>query len=660
MPSERLSTTNLHFAYGSRCAITDRSVSMVGGNPPCFESAMPLIGQAKLRILAGQTVLALLLLFAVAGDAIAAPKRVLILHSFAQDIPPWSEYSKYVRAELFRRLPHDIDLFEATLETARIPGDLDDGPFAEYLGALFRDHPLDLVISIAAPASRFFQRHRQRLFPNTPLLVTGLEQRLYVASGDANEAAVLSAIDFPAVIKNILQVLPATDRITIVLGASPLERYWKEQIGIAVEPFRGRVAFTWFNDLSFDEMLKQVAALPPNSAVFFVAMAVDAAGAPQNDGRVLSRLQAASTAPIFGFEDSYFGSGLVGGPMLSIPDISRRVVDAVVRIFAGEKAASIQASAVGFVSPKFDWRELQRWNIEETNLPAASTVEFREPTFWGEHRKTVITVVSILFLQAILISALLFERVRRRRAEAASQRRLFEMTQMNRSLTISAMSSSIAHELNQPLGAILNNAGAAEVLLAKNPPDIDQLREIMTDIRKDDERAGEIIGHLRGFLRTDERSLSDVSINRAIADVLHIVEPEAAKRGIAIDYDRGPPELSVRADHVHLQQVLLNLALNGMDAMSAATPNRRMVFQASRVADAKVEVAVLDTGTGIPAHRLKEIFDSFVTTKQHGTGLGLSIARTIVEMYGGKIWAENRQHGGAAFRFVLPLVKSAA
>ena len=198
---------------------------MVGGNS--FGSAMALFGRAKLRILVGQAVLALLLFFAVSGGAVAAPKRVLLLHSFAQDFPPWSEYSKDIRAELFRKLPGGIDLFEATLETARIPGDPDDGPFAEYLGALFKDRPLDLVITIAAPASQFFQRHRQRLFPKTPVLVTGLEQRLYVASGDANETTVLSAIDFQAAMKNILQVLPATDRIAIVLGASPLERYWK-------------------------------------------------------------------------------------------------------------------------------------------------------------------------------------------------------------------------------------------------------------------------------------------------------------------------------------------------------------------------------------------------------------------------------------------------
>jgi C4-dicarboxylate-specific signal transduction histidine kinase len=231
---------------------------------------------------------------------------------------------------------------------------------------------------------------------------------------------------------------------------------------------------------------------------------------------------------------------------------------------------------------------------------------------------------------------------------------------MNRSLTVSAMSSSIAHELNQPLGAILNNAGAAEVLLSKSPPDIDQLKEIIADIRKDDERAGEIIGHLRGFLRTDDANPAEVNLSRAIADVLQIIEPEAARRGIAIGSDQASQLFSVHADHVHLQQVLLNLALNGLDAMKDVPSSRQMVFRTSQVDEAKVEIAVLDNGTGIPESRLKEIFDSFVTTKQHGTGLGLSIARIIVEMYGGRIWAENREHGGAAFRFVLPLAKTAA
>jgi C4-dicarboxylate-specific signal transduction histidine kinase len=371
------------------------------------------------------------------------------------------------------------------------------------------------------------------------------------------------------------------------------------------------------------------------------------------------KIRAASSAPVFGFENSYFGAGIVGGPMISIPDISRRVVDAATRILAGETPAKVQTPPVGFAPPRFDWRELQRWAIDEKNLPAGSTIEFRAPTFWEQHRWSVLGMLAVVLFQAAMISALLIERVRRRRAEDASRRRLIELAQMNRSLTVSAMSNSITHELNQPLGAILNNVSAAQLLLAKDPPDLDEIRDILADIRKDDERAGEIIAHLRGFLRKDG-PVREIDINHALGDVLHIVEPEAARRGIAIECDRAAQQLSVRADHVHLQQVLLNLALNGMDAMQDTTRSRRMVFQTVRRTDTEVEVAVLDSGTGIPENKLKDIFEACVTTKQHGTGLGLSIARTIVEMYGGRIWAENRQDGGAAFRFVLPLVRTAA
>jgi signal transduction histidine kinase len=620
---------------------------------------MHSVSWTQFRNLIGQLT-AVLLFFVVCDGASAAPKRVLLLHSFGLDAPPWSEYSKQLRTELFKKFPHEVDLFEATLETARLPGDVDDGPFADYLAASFVNRPIDLIITVAAPAARFVKRHRQRMFGNTPLLLTGLDQRRYISSSDANETAVLSANDFFAIMQNILQVLPATDHIAVVLGASHLETYWKEQVRNAVEPLNDRVTFTWFNDLSFDDMLKRISTLPPRSGVFFGALTVDAKGVPLIDGRVFSKFRDASNAPIFGFEDSYFGTGLVGGPMLSISDTSRRAVDAAARILSGDAPSSIPATTVGYGSPRFDWRELQRWGIQEANLPARSQIDFREPSFWSQHRWAVIGIASAVLAQALMIFALLFERFRRRRAEAASRRRLFELTQMNRSLTVSAMSSSIAHELNQPLGAILNNAGAAEVLLSKSPPDIDQLKEIIADIRKDDERAGEIIGHLRGFLRTDDTNPGEVSISRAISDVLQIIEPEAAKRGITIDSDQASQLFSVHADHVHLQQVLLNLALNGLDSMKDVPSNREMVFRTSQVDETRVEIAVLDSGTGIPESRLKEIFDSFVTTKQHGTGLGLSIARTIVEMYGGRIWAENREHGGAAFRFVLPLARSPA
>ena len=231
------------------------------------------------------------------------------------------------------------------------------------------------------------------------------------------------------------------------------------------------------------------------------------------------------------------------------------------RLLHGEKVSDIPIMVGDFRKPIFDWRELQRFGISENRLPVGSEIRFRQPTLWRDYFWQFLGVLAILLIQASMITWLLRERHRRQRAELESRQRFVEMTQMNRSLTVSAMSSSIAHELNQPLGAILNNAEAAEILLTKDPPDIHQLREILADIRNDDMRAGDVINHLRGFLKNGELNLHEVDMNRVIADVVHIVEPEAAIRGISIDASGARPALAVRADRVHMQQVLLNLAL---------------------------------------------------------------------------------------------------
>jgi C4-dicarboxylate-specific signal transduction histidine kinase len=217
----------------------------------------------------------------------------------------------------------------------------------------------------------------------------------------------------------------------------------------------------------------------------------------------------------------------------------------------------------------------------------------------------------------------------------------------------------VAHELNQPLGAILSNAEAAEVLLTANPPDLNLLKEILADIRRDDQRAGEIIRHLRGLLKKSDVELEEFNLSDAIHDALHVLEPEAMKRGVVLEAEHARGAFRVRADQVHLQQVVINLAANGMDAMTDCPPGKRnLAVQSALNGGSVVEVSICDSGTGIPNDKLKEIFETFYTTKQQGTGLGLSIARTIVETYGGRIWAENKLGGGAVFRFTLPLVQA--
>jgi signal transduction histidine kinase len=160
-------------------------------------------------------------------------------------------------------------------------------------------------------------------------------------------------------------------------------------------------------------------------------------------------------------------------------------------------------------------------------------------------------------------------------------------------------------------------------------------------------------------LKKGEIEMQEFDLNDAIQNALHIFEPEAQKRSVVLSAVQAQGALPVRADQVHLQQVIINLAANGLDAMLDCSPHkRRLALQTAKVGQSEVEVSVADTGTGIPEDKLKDVFETFFTTKPQGTGLGLSIARTIIETYGGRIWAENRLGGGAVFRFTLPLARA--
>jgi signal transduction histidine kinase len=281
---------------------------------------------------------------------------------------------------------------------------------------------------------------------------------------------------------------------------------------------------------------------------------------------------------------------------------------------------------------------------------------------WDQYGWLVITTIAVVLAQAALITWLIVEHRRRRIVEMELRRRVLQVIHLNRTATASALSASVAHELNQPLGAIQSYTEAAELYLKADPPNIERVEQILANIRRDNTRAADIISHLRGLLKKGIAiEWQEFDINDVVRDALEFLGPEALKRGVALSAKQAEGPLLVRADKIHLQQVVLNLAMNGMDAMESCAPgNGKMSIQTAWVGESKIEVSVTDTGIGIPQDKLNEVFDTFFTTKRQGTGLGLSIARTIIENYGGRIWAENRPGGGAAFRFTLPLCKAYA
>jgi PAS domain S-box-containing protein len=261
----------------------------------------------------------------------------------------------------------------------------------------------------------------------------------------------------------------------------------------------------------------------------------------------------------------------------------------------------------------------------------------------------------------VLIRGASREVTARKQAEQETLHLQNEIAHVGRVSMMGQLASALAHEINQPLGAILRNAEAAELFLQHASPDLDEIRAILADIRQDDLRAGAVIDRMRGMLKRHRLDRQSLEVGDLVGDVVALVRVDAAARQMMLQVDLPGGLPPVRGDRVHIQQVLLNLVLNGMDALTGTSPphDRRVRVTARRDAAQAVEITVGDSGHGIPADALERVFEPFFSTKANGMGMGLSISRMIVEAHGGRLWAENSDGGGAAFRFTLPMTEGA-
>jgi signal transduction histidine kinase len=275
------------------------------------------------------------------------------------------------------------------------------------------------------------------------------------------------------------------------------------------------VTLEWLNGLSIDDIARRVAELPPHSAIYYAHVHVDARGVPQENDRVLSRLREVASAPIFGFIDSNLSHGIVGGPLLSTQRIAEQSTTVAIQILRGVAPRDIKTPAFGLSTPTYDWRELQRWKISEARLPAGSMVQFREPTTWERYRWQLIAIFLAMVCQAGVIGWLLVERRGRRIAEVQSQRKSLEVIHLNRSAEVGALSASFAHELAQPLSALLVSADTVNRFLEENPSKVDRVEQMVTDIRDAGQHAIQVVQHMRKLLRRGNVELEEFDLRQA-------------------------------------------------------------------------------------------------------------------------------------------------
>ncbi len=243
-----------------------------------------------------------------------------------------------------------------------------------------------------------------------------------------------------------------------------------------------------------------------------------------------------------------------------------------------------------------------------------------------------------------------------KRADDEANRLRLELAHVARVAIMGEITTAVAHELSQPLTAILSNAQVAQRMLSRESPDLAELREIITDIVSDDQRASSVLQTLRNFLKKADFEFQPLDMVGVVKDVGRMLRREAELREMTLDLQFGPDPPTVRGDRIQLQQVLVNLVVNAIDAMKEARESGTSItVRMDRANGEALRIAVIDSGPGIPPGELERIFEPYVSSKSSGLGMGLAIARSIVQAHGGRLWAENHPGGGAAFVLELPV-----
>jgi signal transduction histidine kinase len=341
--------------------------------------------------------------------------------------------------------------------------------------------------------------------------------------------------------------------------------------------------------------------------------------------------------------------------MNSFEAVGEQTAAIALRLLSGERPEHMGPALGPEGSYVADARQLLRWSLDESRLPAGSVVRFPEPSVWVAYRWQIAAAATAIVLQSLLIAALILQRRQRRIAEVEVQHQRTELAHASRLATLGELSASIAHEVNQPLGAISSNADAVELLLDAEPAKLEDARRVLLDLKRANQRASDVVLRIRELLRKRELAFELYDLNAAAAEIVRLLDTDAMARGVQVltEFESLP---AVRGDRLQFQQMLLNLLMNGMDAMAVTPAGRRhLSVRTLHNEDRDVEIAVADTGGGIDAADMLRLFDSFFTTKKDGMGLGLALCRSIVQAHGGRIWAENSPGGGATFRFVLPV-----
>ena len=592
----------------------------------------------------------------VTGQENSRPKRILMIFNEGKDVPGNIVLEQAVREEIQKGLTNRIEFLAEYLDASHFSDAEHFRVFQDYLGKKYAGQKLDLIMAFPSRDYRLAGELPDALFPDVPVVFVAInELEVPEGIGKFGVTGIVQRFDIRGTLGLIMRLQPDTRRIVVIGGVSDLDRATLGRIEAASKALTG-VDFELWTKRPILELPGAVASLPEGTVVLLSTALSDVSGQTYYMNQLAQMLAPSADVPVYVLGGWVLGSGVLGGSVVDTGDLGARAGQLALRVMGGVKPESLPIEVTTKGTAMLDWRALQRWNIKAGRVPAGGIIRYRPDTLWDEHRNLILVLLAVVLAQAATIGGLLTLRSQRQRAEAVILNQRMELAHVTRVSAMGQLTSALAHELNQPLGAILRNAEAAEIFLQKENPDLEEIRAILADIRKDDQRAGSVIDRLRTLLKRRSLELIPLELGELLHETVKLAESDARARQVNLVLQVPENLPAVRGDRVHLQQVLLNLILNGMDAMASVPKLQRLLTVSAKTAkDGNVEVSVSDCGKGIASDKLDRLFEPFFTTKPEGMGMGLAISQTIIEAHGGEIWGGNNPGRGAIFIFTLPV-----
>ncbi|HZI40333.1 MAG TPA: sensor histidine kinase [Gemmatimonadaceae bacterium] len=616
------------------------------------------------RKLVGAAIILLLLVSAATAVPLCAqrPTRVLVLFQQQAEAAPMQEFSDQLHLTIRAELGSPVEFFQEALDLDRFSGREQSSPLTEYFGDKYRGFTIDVVVPVGTRALRFAIDHLNEIFAGVPVVFAlSAEPQLSSLELPANVTgrfAVASRFTPTVVMARGLQ--PDAERIVVIGGAGRADSLSVAAVVSAVAEARELVPLTVLQGMSLDALLPRLRQLPRRSIVIFANYRQDGHGHVFDPFDLVGSIAHASSAPMYTQLHNYIGEGAVGGFVTRLDEEGAQTGRLIVRVLRrrpGEEMPPLEAITNSFV---VDWRQLRRWKLPEARLPQGTAVMFRELTPWQRYRTAVLLAIGVIGAELVLIGCLLVERRRRKKAQllAEAQYQAAEETRrqvahMGRAALVGELAATMSHELRQPLAAIRANAEAGALIVGSASPDPSEAREIFENIVADDARAVEVIESVRKLLQKDKPVVMTVDLNEICTEAVRLLHHDAVLRKATLNLVLSSTPPTVTGDPVQLRQVVLNLVLNGLEAVSRSEVRRTVAVHTESFTDS-VEVRVHDSGPGIVSVIEPHLFESFFSTKEGGLGLGLVIVRSIVERHGGRIRVENHPLGGAVSRVQLP------